>query len=720
MRDALLDRNNTYLAARQRAGHAAWKEVEGLAGAEAIVSDLARWCRDVLFDTYSTSTRNESHGLSDLLAFTSTQSPLRVLRCVSDAKQRQSLEEAFVALMEGGEDERANGVAWLLGSALAKGVVDALSVEKHPAGHLLAQLRNLVESQDVVYFAFEASLRERLADAPLARAAVLSGLESWISDINRDPGLGTFPIEREPLNALVDEWCSQPSIDKLWRERESPLPVHYRVLDLVPTVLPVERGAVLERLDGFRFPYPIHQVLQDHAILHDRDEIVAALEAAPACTDDGRSWNGKLVALLMLRTTEAHCHALWEAAHRAADFDEVDSDVSERTRAVLSSWVEELGRIVMARSDGRFLGAHWLFMKFADERRERGRHPLAGGRHDGLLRQVDLIGWIALGLSRAGLTAEGISDFADLPDLAATEELAPARSASCDDDRDHSRLAALSAMGLIGRMTGSESTDEGWELLGRLDALLASRDSGFEAEADPGGGAHGLPASVFGYLLAARDAPAERWRRSWDLLVEQRRRAQHWSSTGDGEALAPTLFLLATGTAGIDWLLSPSRDRTDAGEAKREMARKLWRELFDGVRDCWLTIPSRPLVEDIETHIGRLFARHSMVFGARAGEGDASESAATDNGIYGDLLARDLELLGGNDRMLAICCINARRNGATPSAIGEALKRNSGYLDTILRQFDRWQGLERKARRQPELVEALTRLRLEVTRVARG
>ena len=605
------------------------------------------------------------------------------------------------------------------------GMVDALSAENHPAGRLLPRLRNLVESQDVVHCAFEASLPERLADAPLARSAILSALESWISDINRAPGIGTMPMDRESFNAFVDQWCSQPSINKLWRDRESPLPVHYRVLDFVPAMLPVERGAFLERLDGFRFPYPIHQVLQAPAILHDRDEIAAVLKVAPACSDDGRSWNRKQVVLLVLQTAEAHCHARWEAAHRAEGFDDVDSDVSERTRAVLSSWMEELGRIVMARPDGQFLGTKWLLMKFADERLERARRRLAGGpydrgRHDNFLRQVNLIEWIALGLSRAGFTAERISDFVDLPDVAITGELAPARSTRHGDDRDHSCLAALSAMSLIGRMTGNGSAGEGRALLARLDALLASRDSAFEAESDLGGGAHGLPASVFGYLLADQDAPAERWRRSWNLLVEQRRRAQHWSSTGDGDAIAPTLFLLATGTAGIDWLLSPSNHRADSGEAKRDMARKWWRELFDGVRDCWLTIPSRPLVEYIETHIGRLFARHPMVFGARGGEEDASESATTDNGVYGDLLARDLELLGGDDRMLAICCLNARRNGATPSAIDKALKRNSGCLDTILRQFERWQGLERKARRQPELVEALTKLRLEVSRVARG
>lgn len=518
-----------------------------------------------------------------------------------------------------------------------------------------------------------------------------------------------------PVNAFVDEWCSKPSIGKLWRDRESPVPLHYSALTLIPAILPADRAAFLERLDGFRFPYPIHQILQYPAILHDRDEIAALLEVAPACSDDGRSWNGKLVVLLVLQTAEAHCHACWEAMQRAVDADRGDSEAEEKTRTLLSSWLEELGRIVMARPDGRFLGSQWLFMKFADERLERALRRHAGHGREHLLRQVDLIDWIALGLSGAGLTIEAISGLVDLPDSTVTEPPVPARSDSGDDEGGHPRLAALSAMSLIGGMTGKASAEDRGTLLDRLDALLVSRDPAFEDESLADGGARGLPASRFGHLLANEGEPAERWRRSWELLVEQRRRAQHWRRTQDGDALAPTLFLLdaGAGTAGIDWLLSEWIHRGNADKARR-----LWRELFEGARDCWLTMPTRPLGEDVGRYVGRLFARHPRVFGDDAGERNASEPDVKDiSGDYGDLLARDLEHLGGDDLMVALCCLNARRNGASPAIIDKVLKRNSGYLDAVLRQFERWQQLERKVRRRPEIVEALRALRVETASV---
>ena len=714
MRDPLIDGNNTYLAARRRARDAAFGKAQSFAGAEAVVFDLARWCREVLFGTYSAPTADEGHGVSDLLAFAPTQTPLEAFGRVPDAVQGRSLEAAFLALMEGGEAEQGNLVAWLLGDAVAKGLVDELSADQRQTRNLFTGLRSLIESHDIVHCAFEESLQERLHDAPRARSAILSDLESWIGDINRNPGLGTFPIERKPFNALITEWCSKPSIGKLWRDREGPIPVHYHALTFIPAIVPVDRAAFLERLDGFRFPHPIRQVLQYPAILHDRDEIAAALEVAPKCCDDGRSWNGKLVALLVLKTAEAHCHERWEAMQRAVNADGGDSEAEEKTRTLLSSWLEALGRIVMARPDGRFLGSQWLFMKFADERLERALRRHAGHGREHLLRQVNLIEWIALGLSRAGLSAEAISCLVDLPDGSVTEPRAPARSDSDGDDGGPPRLAALSAMSLVGGMTGKTSAVDGRTLLDRLDALLVSRDPAFEEESLTDGGAHALPASRFGHLLANEDEPAERWRQSWELLVEQRRRAQHWRQTQDGDALAPALFLLAAGTAGIDWLLADTSHGANVDRAKR-----LWRELFEGARDCWLTMPTRPLGEDVGRQVERLFARHPRIFGDDAGERIASEPDVEDtSGGYVDLLARDLEHLGGDDLMVAVCCLYAHRNGASPAIIDKVLKRNSGYLDAILRQFERWQQLERRVRRRPEIVEALHELRAEIARSA--
>ena len=707
MRDPLLDQNNAYLTAYRRKCDAARKEAEGITDAEAIISGLAEWCRDVLFNTHLIETENDSHGLSEFLTLSPVHSPLQAFQRIPDAARRQTLKDGFTALMEGSENDQRDILAWLFGQALAKSLVGELETGNESTKHLLPGLWNLVKHQDLVYCALEESLRERLHNSPLARSAILSGLEKQISDINANPGIGTlYTKDQEAFNTFVDAWSSSSSIDKLWKAQEGLFPVHYDMLDIIPGILPTDRAAILDQLDCFNFLHPIRQVLTHNTILHDRDEIVATLKDAPLCSEDGQFWNGKLLALLVLQTVEDHCHDLWQAMCQAENANDTDSQIRETTKTTLALWFEELGHIVMDRSDGQFLGPQWLLMKVMDERQDRTRYGHTKDQLHRHLPQRDLIEWIALGLSKAGLTAGMIAPLVDFPDIPAPDELAPANPTSHDDETAYSRLGALYMMSMVNHMIGNASVENRQQLLGLLDALLASRDPAFKVEALLDSGARDLPAIYCGYLLANEEDPAKRWRQSWNRLIEQRRRAQHWNQTDAADALAPSLFLLAVGTAGIDCLLSSPPGRK---------AKELWRELFDGARECWLTISLTHLGERIETHIGRLFARHPMVFNDSVSQGDASEpNMAHDANTYSERLVQDLDLLGGDDLMLVICCLNASYNGATPAVIDEVLKHNSGHFDTILRQFKRWQELERPVRKRPEIVEALDKLWEEI------
>ena len=141
--------------------------------------------------------------------------------------------------------------------------------------------------------------------------------------------------------------------------------------------------------------------------------------------------------------------------------------------------------------------------------------------------------------------------------------------------------------------------------------------------------------------------------------------------------------------------------------------------MFDGMRDCWLTISLMHLRERIEARLGQMFGRHPMVFGDTIEQEAACksdmESIASD---YSEFLAADLGLLGGDDLMVTICLLNAHNNGATQAVIDKVLKHNAKHFDGILRQFERWQQLERPARRRTEVVEALAALRSEIKPVS--
>ena len=709
MRDPLLDGGNAYLVAYREAGEAGRRAAGRLAEADQIVSGLTGWCRLLLYDTDVIDDWEEGQNLSDLLVLPSAQSPLLVFETIADVHQRDLLRKAFAGLLENGERSDAKVMAWLLGKALAKGLVECLEPPNEIPVLPISGFWNLASSHDVSHFAFEETLQSLLCDSPSALAMVLSDLEAQFEIIMRDPGIGTYTRERETFNQAIEAWRSKPTIEELWRTSGHWVPIHYGILDLVPCVFPVDGPAVLKCLDRFDFPHPIRQVLEAKSIVHDRDEIAAMLKDAPSCSDGELSWNHRLTALLVLETAEVHCHELWRAASKVDDRSKADPKNMKQTEVTLSSWLEQLGDIVMARSDGRFLGSQWLLRKMADERMERARrgHLEEGGLDR--LRQEDMIEWIALGLSNAGLKGSEIEAVVGVPEALRLQNIGPVKSAQSDDRPEVPRLGALSMSAFLDHMIGETSPQGVGKLLGRLDILLALRDPAFEIEGILAADARGLPANCCGYLFAHTDDPAERWQQSWNLLVEQRRRAQQWHETKDGDALASSLFLLAAGIAAIEWLIS-SQHRNSTNE------KELWRAVFDGARDCWLTVLMAPFGGQIEAHIGRLFAVHPTLFDATAGENGILIEADGKfvNECYSERLAQDLSSLGGNDLIVVVCLLNAHQNGASLATMSEVLKWREGHVDDVLKQFVKWQEVERSVRRRPDLVTKLAGLRAEI------
>ena len=709
MRDPMLDGASAYLVAYKKAGEAGRRQAADLAEADDIVAGLAGWCGLLMYDTDIIVDWEEGQKLSNLLVLPSDDLPFKAFEKIADANRKSVLRKAFTDLLESNGRRDENVMSWLLGKALAMALIEYLERSKEMPACLISGIQNLASSHDVAHFAFEETLQSLLCNHPSALAAVLSYMETHIEAIVKDPGIGTYSRERETFNGSIEAWRSNPTTAKLWGARGHWVPVHYRILDLVSCVAPVNREAVLQCLDRCDFPHPVRQVLESRSILHDRDEIAAMLKDAPECSNDGQSWNRRLTALLVLETAEAHCYELWRAASRARDEGKDDPEIMQQTEVTLSSWLHQLGDIVMARRDGRFLGSQWLLLKIGDERMDRARRRHVEDRGTEELRQEDLIEWIALGLSKAGLQGHEIEALVDFPKSSSLQNVSPVKAARSDDRPEVPRLGALSMSAFVDHMIGETSPKGVRKLLERLDTLLALRDPAFEIEGILATDARGLPANCCGYLLANATDPAERWLQSWNLLVEQRRRAQHWHETKDGDALASSLFLLAAGTAAIEWLIS-SRDRDLSNE------KELWRAVFDGARDCWLTVLMAPFAGQIEAHVERLFALHPRVFDASVVENGilARPDGMVVNESYSERLAEDLSSLGGNDLVLAVCFLNAHHNGASLATMSEVLKWHEGHVDHVLKQFEKWQEVERSVRQRSDLVAKLAGLRAEI------
>ena len=695
MRDPRLEQHRTDQRLQDASDAAA-----RLADAGAVAAGLADWCSDVLFATDVLDSGDQGNGLSVFTAVLTTQYPDDAFRAISDPRQRQSLEAGFRALIERRDHLQRDVMGWLFGKAL----VDALEQDSERIRLVVPKLWSAIGYDFFLGFCFVDSLRDLIRRSQAVRRVIIGLLESRINDINDDPGLGSFlSQDREELRQAAASWRESPSIDRL-KEYEF-VNFEDKFLSMIPGLLAEARDEIVNCLDRLKFPHPMQQILFRSSVIHDREEIAALLEKAPLCSKDGRSWNQHPLALLVLQVVDDHCDALWQAVRAAEGSDDAELQALEEVMATLLPWLEHLGGIVMARADARFLAPRWLFTKLVDERQQRAYSGITRQRSDRHIPQADLIEWVALALAKAGLTTTMIADQVDFSTLPPGGKIAAGRPAPRDDSHDH-RLDALFAMCLVDDANEKpRSGNVGWERLCLLDRLLASRHAGFKLEINIGEGLDGMPANYLGNLLARNPRPAERWRQSWDLLVEQRRRVQHWTKTNDSDALAPSLFLLAIGVSGLSWLLSPPDSRSNE-------ARDLWRALFDSARECWLTMTLSHLSESIETHLQRLFCWHPMVYCELNVTQDSAETSIQCSGEeYARILNHDLDLLGGDHLMLAICILNASRNGATPAIMKNVLSRNSGRIGTLVTQFEQWQDVEREVRKRPDIVAELAELK---------
>ena len=165
-----------------------------LAEADVIVGGLAEWCGDVLFGTDLMHAEDQGQGLSVLTVLLTTRYPDEAFRRISNPEQRQSLEAGFRALIERHEHPGRDVMEWLFGQAL----MYALEQNSERIGSLLPKLWNIVKYDILVGSSFVESLRDLLCRSASARRVIVDMVESRITDINADPGLGAaFAHDRE-------------------------------------------------------------------------------------------------------------------------------------------------------------------------------------------------------------------------------------------------------------------------------------------------------------------------------------------------------------------------------------------------------------------------------------------------------------------------------------------------------------------------------------------
>ena len=664
-------------------------EADGIFDVGRTVHDMAIWFQKAVLE-HGNATVPGRHSVAELLAHQAfaVAAPGEVSTGASDPGLDERLVKAVTALLRDEPHEWRDVAAILYGKAIALVLAREFEKRGEVVEPLMTNLWSLGGHNHLAHTELMASLAQELRTHPRACEAYLPWLEKCVTRINGCPSEGAVTSEREAFDHFVCEWRQHPTLSRLWRDTVSDyFSVSFKNLDMMVPILMANPVGTLSILDKFRFPQPLEKILQHRSICYNHGLLEELLNSAPSCIreeDDGE-WNGSLLAVLLLKTIDERCRHLWHVqwSDGAIDGDDV-------VNAALSSWIADLAGIVMSRKDGVFLGTQWFLLKMMDERLDRGRQG------PDVLAQVSMIEWIGDGLAKVGLVGSKVAGYLNSRGGMDHDKASELPSSSSGDDRSP-HLSALVIMAMIDCMIGNDQADVP-DILEQLDILLVSRDRGFEEEAHLDAGITGFPACCMGYLLANEGDPAKRWKQSWRLLAEQRRAVQHWRQTKDSQGLAPSLFLISLGIAALDWLCSEmDTRRADPGA--------LWRVVFDAARECWLTIRVTHLSERVENDIRRLFARHSLVF-------DSSNAKESPEQIspYSEVLANDLNALGGDDVLVAACCELLYRNRIAPSVLHHALQHNGGRGYALLHQFEQWQEVERDARKNTELAAAVVEM----------
>ena len=684
-----LDRLDNDPVRRRR--ESARTQAHSIFDADRTVRDLATWFQKAVLECGDTVAL-EHLSTANLLAHpvSAGAPPGGTSAGVDDPVLHTRLAEAVTALLRDEPHEWRDVAAILYGRAVALVLVREFENRQGVDESFATGLWSLGGADALAYVELVASLTEAIQTHRRVRKASLRWLKKRVARVNDCPSEGAHANERKSFDRFVCEWFQHPSLSDLWHGAASAsFLVDFDGLDMAAPILMADPAGALSRLDELRFPQPLEDILCHRSIRDNPRLLAKLLRSAPSCVrEEGEEdWNGSLLAVLLLKAIDEHCLSWWR--ERCSEEATADGDVAG---TALSSWIDDLAKIVMGRKDGGFLGTQWLLLKAMDERMQRDRR-----RRPDVLDQTSMIDWIGSGLAKAGLTGSKVAGYVDFQSNTGRNKPSEPSSPSGNDDKSP-RLPALAMMAMTDCMIGDDQEGAA-DILVQLDDLLAARDQGFEEEAVMDVGTTGFPASCMGHLLANIGDPAERWKQSWYLLAEQRRTVQHWCQTNDSEGMAPSLFLVTSGIAALDWLCSEA-------DARRADPGELWRVLFDAVRECWLTVQVVHLSERLENDIRRLFARHSIVF-----DGSNAKETLGRNSPYSKRLADDLNALGGDDVLVAACCELVYFNGTAASVLHQTLQHNGRRGYALLDQFAQWQKVERNARTNPDLTGAVSKMR---------
>jgi len=507
--------------------------------------------------------------------------------------------------------------------------------------------------------------------------------------------------EAQALIAAADNWKSERRAVAVWGHMSSRL--HYwddNVLLPVNLLIRIDPPRGLQALDALPFPGMMERALRKgYHLGEDRGIIEAMLIAAPRVFDESGAWlsSHSVAALLATELIAEHAQRLDGALSRtiwdlkvagSSDTPRYAEAVDTRHRArvdELPKWMCKAFAILLQRPDGAFIAANYLPYIATKALTSQGSVPRVADDDqwsvldcglEALVVSMREAGMVVDDIRRAWLMAEDRDRAVETGRLGKRtvhRRLPPKKT-----DRQGEGARRLYGRGLpylfgAAMMLGADPSSDGdlqrlWEWL--LE-LLEGRDPGLRLISRDDVGA--VVAQRLGFLWARVVEPAEAYRRTYDRLESQRRRAHHRFEYDDYDLGIESAFLVRVGLhVAANW---HGRTREDGGDDAAP--RQMFFRIYAAARRLWLTCPhdlvgntSRNLVPLCFAFVPALFAN------------DITPA-----------LAATIPPIAGEPGMLAEACWYLWQNGIEPTKLVPLVRAAGGDLEEALRDLAQWADL---------------------------
>lgn len=246
------------------------------------------------------------------------------------------LEAALGTLL----DDEKHSIEW--GEVIGLACVNI--IRKTPSVRVWIFLWSLAWHSAVLEHGLPSVVEECAKESPAFKTAFVALAFKMARLMETEPGRRSQPAERQQIAGLRDAWVANPSLTDLWWGLRQGGFLRFSDDDgIFQIIANIDAAVFVKLLTTFKNPYPVRAALEAARAAWSFDKWKTLIGLAPAAFNNNGSWNGTLVAPLLLSIA-------WQCS-TAARVARPNNSSAEIATKEISDLVSHIAEVVAARPD---------------------------------------------------------------------------------------------------------------------------------------------------------------------------------------------------------------------------------------------------------------------------------------------------------------------------------------------------------------------------------